>query len=429
MIEAKNALLLAADAILYFAALATLFRFRRSLGIGAFFCVLGVMHFIETYFASIFYVPLPFGVAASPGSAVLFTGKLVMLLLVYIREDGAVVRQPIYGLFIGNLLMAVLALVMRQHDLVPLAPGRVADLGFVDEMGALMLWGTLLLFVDSILIILLYERTRVRFGQRLLPRILVSAALVLTFDQVGFYIGLKVLIGADAGVMIGGWAAKMAAVAIYSVLAAIYLRRFEAATEDDAARRISDVFSILTYRERYEDLLASARRDGLTGVLDRGALETQGRMTVIKAMLAGRPVSLLIVDVDHFKEFNDRFGHAYGDVALRRIADTIMTCVRPSDQVFRFGGEEFVVICDGVNAAAGRNLGERIRRDIAYAADSAPGNTVSVGIASCAEDASNYDEMFAIADRRLYEAKNSGRNCVIGRPPGDGKSVRLAYSG
>src|SRR5699024_7446157 len=156
----------------------------------------------------------------------------------------------------------------------------------------------------------------------------------------------KMLIGADFTVMIGGWSAKMAAVAIYSALAVLYLRKFEPASEDDMSRRISDVFSTLTYRERYEDLLASSRRDALTGVLDRGALETQGRMSVIKAMLVGRPVSLLVVDVDHFKEFNDRFGHAFGDVALRRIADTIVACVRPADQVYRFGGEEFVVVCD-----------------------------------------------------------------------------------
>lgn len=427
MVELYNALLLCASAVIYFTALAALFRYRRSLGIGAFFCVLGVMHFIETYFASVIYVPLPFGVTASPGSAVLFTGKLVMLLLVYIREDAAVVRQPIYGLFIGNLLTVGLAFLMRQHDLVPLAPGRTADLAFIDEMGALMIWGTLLLLIDSILIVLVYEHTRRWFGQRLWPRIAFAAATVLTFDQIGFYLGLKVLIGADFTVMIGGWAAKMAAVAIYSALAVLYLRRFEPATDEDMSRRISDVFSTLTYRERYEDLLANARRDALTGVLDRGALETQGRMTVIKAMLAGRPVSLLVVDVDHFKEFNDRFGHALGDVALRRIADTIVACVRPADQVYRFGGEEFVVVCDGINAAAGRNIGERIRREVAAATDNAPGNTVSVGIASCAEDASNYDEMFAIADRRLYEAKNAGRNCVVGRST-DGKSVRLAYS-
>ena len=116
MVELNNLSLLAADALLYFAVLAGLFRLRHRLGIGAFFCALGVMHFIETYLASIFYISLPFGIVTSPGSSVLFTGKLMLLLLVYIREDAKVVRQPIYGLLIGNLLMVALAALMRHHD-------------------------------------------------------------------------------------------------------------------------------------------------------------------------------------------------------------------------------------------------------------------------------------------------------------------------
>src|SRR5262245_3856019 len=89
----NNLLLLAGDALLYFAVMAALFRARVRLGIGAFFCALGVMHFLETYLASIFYVALPLGIVTSPGSTVLFTGKLMMLLLVYIREDAVVVRS------------------------------------------------------------------------------------------------------------------------------------------------------------------------------------------------------------------------------------------------------------------------------------------------------------------------------------------------
>ena len=152
------------SAIIYFAILSALFRLRAHIGIGAFFCALGVMHFLETYLASVFYVALPFGIVTSPGSTVLFTGKLMLLLLVYIREDAVVVRQPIYGLLVGNLLMVVLAYLMRNHALMALAPDRVADLGFLDEMGALMVWGTGILFIDCILIILLYERSRVWFG-------------------------------------------------------------------------------------------------------------------------------------------------------------------------------------------------------------------------------------------------------------------------
>jgi Vitamin uptake-like sensor len=81
MAEFKNVLQLVADALLYFVVLASLLRARTRIGLGAFFCALGVMHFLETYLARILYVSLPFGIVTSPGSTVLFTGKLMMLLL------------------------------------------------------------------------------------------------------------------------------------------------------------------------------------------------------------------------------------------------------------------------------------------------------------------------------------------------------------
>jgi len=178
-----NALLLVADALIYFAVLAALFRARHRIGIGAFFCALGVMHFLETYLASIVYVALPFGIVTSPGSIVLFTGKLMLLLLVYIREDAVVVRQPIYGLLIGNLLLFALAFLTRHHGAESVLTNRHADFAFLDEMGALMVWGTLILFVDCILMILLYERSRAFFGSRLLVRLAITGALILSFDQ------------------------------------------------------------------------------------------------------------------------------------------------------------------------------------------------------------------------------------------------------
>lgn len=416
MSELKNILLLACDALIYFAVLAALFRGRKRFGIGLFFCALGVMHFIETYLASIFYVPLPLGIVTSPGSAVLFTGKVLMLLLVYIREDAAVVRQPIYGLLIGNLLMIALAFVMRQHDLVPLAPGRAADFHFLDEMGALMVWGTALLYIDCILIILLYERARVWVGNNVFLRVGLSGAAVLTFDQVGFYIGLNALTGAPLAVLTGGWIAKMGAVVLYAPLVGIYLRWLDRPLQQRrrAAPRISDIFDTLTYRERYEDLLARTGRDALTGALDRGRLETQGRHTVDEAAIAGRSISLLLVDIDHFKEFNDRFGHVAGDAVLKRIAQDIKATVRSADLVFRFGGEEFVVICDGMPSHAALALGDRIRRQIASGIDHGARVTASIGLATCAEDATDYEALFLVADRRLYQAKAAGRNCVVG---------------
>ena len=92
MPQLENVLLLIGEALLYFLALSALLRARTRVGLGAFFCALGVMHFLETYLASILYISLPFDIVSSPGSTVLFTGKLMMLLLLYIREDAVVVR-------------------------------------------------------------------------------------------------------------------------------------------------------------------------------------------------------------------------------------------------------------------------------------------------------------------------------------------------
>jgi diguanylate cyclase (GGDEF)-like protein len=432
MVEWYNLLLLAADALLYFFVLAGLFRLRHRLGIGAFFCALGVMHFIETYLASIIYVSLPLGIVTSPGSSVLFTGKLMLLLLVYIREDAKVVRQPIYGLLIGNLLMVALAALMRHHGLVALSPDRLADFGFLDEMGALMVWGTALLFIDCILIILIYEHSRAWLSDRILPRLALAGAVVLSFDQLGFYLGLNLLTGAPLSVLIGGWAAKMGAVAIYTLLVVGYLQWLERpAGRSSKAASISDVFEMLTYRERYEDLLARTGRDALTGMFDRGRLESQGRATIDDAGKTGRAVSLLLIDIDHFKSFNDRFGHAAGDAVIRRIAREIMATVRASDLVYRFGGEEFVVICEGLESGPALALGERVRREIAASIEGAAARvTVSVGIATCSAEAADYDTLFQIADLRLYQAKAAGRNCVIGERVASVETpVRLAYSG
>src|SRR5665647_2635863 len=348
MREFDNVLLLAGDAVLYFGALAALLRARSRIGLGAFFCALGVMHFLETYLASILYVALPLGIVTSPGSTVLFTGKLMLLLLLYIREDAVVVRQPIYGLLLGNVLLFALAFVMRHHAAIPLGADRAADFGFLNEMGALMVWGTAILFFDCIIMILLYERSRVWLGDHVWARLALCCALVLSFDQLAFYAGLHMLTGAGLPVLIGGWIAKMAAVAVYSVMGAVYLIYFERPLANRRVARIWDVFDTLTYRERYEDLLARTGCDALTGALDRHSLESYGRRAVETAAHAGRSLALLLIDIDHFKDFNDRFGHAAGDTVLKRVCKEIMGAARLSDFTYRFDGEEFVVIADGV---------------------------------------------------------------------------------
>jgi diguanylate cyclase (GGDEF)-like protein len=208
----------------------------------------------------------------------------------------------------------------------------------------------------------------------------------------------------------------MGAVAFYSVLAAVYLIYVERPIGRQKSPRIWDVFDTLTYRERYEDLLARTGCDALTGALDRHSLESYGRRAVEQAANDGHPLTLLLIDIDHFKAFNDRFGHAAGDRVLKRITAEIMTAARVSDFTYRFGGEEFVVVADGIAGLDAAALGERIRRKIAGmpAADAQARITASVGIATCPHDASDYDSLFEVADKRLYQAKAAGRNCVVG---------------
>ena len=413
----QNVVLLAAEIVLYFGAMAALFRLRHRVGLGVFICALGAMHFLETYLAAVLYLKFPFGIAISPGSSVLFTGKLIMLLLLYIREDAASVRQPIYGLLLGNFLMVGLVFVMRYHDVVAIGPGTGPDFSFMDQMGWLMVWGTMLLFIDSILIILLYESLAHRFAGHTTLRIWLSAMAVLTFDQVGFFLALHVFVGAPYSVLVGGWLAKMASALCFSILTGLYLRWFERPLEADRVPPlVADVFDSLTYRERYEDLLEKARHDSLTGALSRERFEADGIAFAAAAATSDEPLSLLVVDIDHFKGVNDRHGHAAGDQALRQIAALLESGKRGGDRLYRFGGEEFVLLCPALPAAYALRLAERLRMLVGGTKIAAIGETItiSVGVATTPEDGFDIDALFACADARLYSAKYAGRNRVWG---------------
>jgi len=415
----QNAFLLACEMVLYFAVMTTLFRMRDRFGIGIFFCALGAMHFLETYLAAILYIQFPLGITISPGSTVLFAGKLVMLLLVYMREDAAAVRQPIYGLLVGNLLTIGLVFLLRFHVLGAAIPGQSPDFEFMDQMGWLMIWGTLLLFADSLLIVLLYERLGAWLTRHRTLRIVLSAALVLTFDQVGFFAALHFLLGVPYAVFMGGWIAKLITGTIYALMTGFYLRYVEKGEERAIAPpKLSDLFDTLTYRQRYEALLRQSGRDSLTGLLDRGRFDREVARAVREAVEAGRPLSLLVIDLDHFKEINDRHGHVVGDDVLRHVAGEIAATTRGSDRIYRYGGEEFVVLCDGLVHAQAMLAADRLRRRVAATALPVLQRsiTASVGVATTPEDGVDLAELFAVADGRLYGAKEAGRDCVRGRP-------------
>lgn len=412
--QIENLVLLMVEAVFYFVFMAAILHMRHRIGIGVFVATLGVMHFLETYLAAVFYIQLPFGVI-SPGSSVLFSGKLMLILLLYVKEDAAVVRAPIYGLLAGNFLTVGLSQFLRHHETIGAVPGRLADLAFVDEMGWLMLWGTVLLYIDSIAIILLYERLGRRLRGNMAARFLLSGVAVLTFDQIGFYTALHLINGVSLKVFWGGWIAKMLAAVLFAVMISTYLRFSRLSPAEASARPISDIFNDLTFRERYEDLLDRSGRDALTGVLDRSRLETEAERVLTAAWTAGRPVALLMVDADDFKEVNDRFGHLAGDTALRQIADCFAKTVREQDLLFRFGGEEFLILCDNLSPEAAFARAEVLRQTVADALRRPDGLpiTVSIGVAAGPADGKALADLIAVADARLYRAKKGGRNRVV----------------
>jgi diguanylate cyclase (GGDEF)-like protein len=284
-------------------------------------------------------------------------------------------------------------------------------------MGGLMIWGTLLLFVDGILIILLYERSASWLGRNVTARIALSAAVVLSFDQVGFFLALYYFVGVPVEVLYGGWIGKMVAAVIFASLAGSYLRWFESEGGKLEIRpRLADVFDALTYRERYQALLEQTGRDGLTGLYDRGRLERQGPLRVADAIATAKAISLIFVDIDGFKATNDAHGHSSGDKVLRLVGNKLTETMRSSDNIYRYGGDEFVILSEGMSHEAALLVAERLRRVVESfsAAENLP-VTISIGVATCPSDGSSLSALFACADTRLYDAKFAGRNRVVGR--------------
>jgi diguanylate cyclase (GGDEF)-like protein len=164
-----------------------------------------------------------------------------------------------------------------------------------------------------------------------------------------------------------------------------------------------------------EELLALSLTDPLTGVRNRRALYDCAQHEIARAGRTGEPVTLLMVDVDHFKKVNDQHGHPVGDQVLREVAAAIVQTARGSDVVARFGGEEFAVLLIQTEQAAA--TAERLRAAIARLEVRAPQGpvkvTVSIGVASASGESIDFEALIRHADDALYKAKREGRDRVV----------------
>ncbi len=169
-------------------------------------------------------------------------------------------------------------------------------------------------------------------------------------------------------------------------------------------------------------LYEAATRDFLTGAYNKKFFVERLQEEFSFAHRHGRELSVLVLDIDHFKKVNDTYGHLAGDIAIKKIAHHLMSHTRKDDIVARFGGEEFVILMRDVPKAKAHQLGEIIRAGIAEISIKSGQNhfgiTVSVGVATLNQQSraqfERFENLIDEADKRLYEAKSTGRNRVCG---------------
>lgn len=174
---------------------------------------------------------------------------------------------------------------------------------------------------------------------------------------------------------------------------------------------------ITSEKAREAELIQQATRDPLTDLLNRRGFDEVATLAVANTVRQRRPLSLAMIDIDHFKRINDSIGHAGGDLALQHLSQIMREAFRRNDVVARFGGEEFVVLLSGADLAHALSIMDAFRRKVSKSLVKLPGGatqamTVSIGVACSNAGKPQIPALITQADAAMFEAKNRGRNLV-----------------
>lgn len=185
---------------------------------------------------------------------------------------------------------------------------------------------------------------------------------------------------------------------------------------EELAARLGNLLMLRELFDRLESqhelVKEMALRDRLTSLHNRHHLDAEMPRLMAEAQQKGSPLTLVVVDIDHFKKVNDRYGHSRGDEVLIAVADILRVVARGQHQVVRYGGEEFVLALPGSTTIQAGLGAERLREKIAAANPGGLAVTASFGVATL-KPGENFDQLFSRADAALYEAKRGGRNQVV----------------
>ncbi len=288
-----------------------------------------------------------------------------------VRVPGIAIATTLYDIVAVSTVLVLVALTGR-----PLVAAN-----------SQVLWGVYLLLIAM---------TSIRFDLRLC--LLAGLASSVTYGLVVAWIAttwdLVSLGESDPGYAGFGWATQFGRIVLMMVATAL------------AAGMIA----------RSRRLIAASGTDRLTGLANRALFEQRLFAEIARVERRGGMLALAFIDLDHFKEFNDRYGHATGDAALRAVAHAFAGEVRAEDVLARWGGEEFVLVMPGTRAAQAVSLLERVRRtlrDTRLGAADARGLGFSAGLAEYPADGPGAHALLEAADRRMIEAKRSGRDRTV----------------
>lgn len=169
----------------------------------------------------------------------------------------------------------------------------------------------------------------------------------------------------------------------------------------------------ITIRRQHLQLQEIAMHDALTGLYNRHYLLDQFSKRLSHAARHGNELSLLVIDIDHFKQVNDTHGHKAGDNILKAVATILEKNCRKEDIAVRFGGEEFVVLLEHCNLDSAQRIAEKMRAEIELAQPEGIKITASFGLSELSETSNSFDSLFNRADEAMYAAKEAGRNKVV----------------
>ncbi len=268
-----------------------------------------------------------------------------------------------------------------------------------------------------------YKRTG-PVGNATLPAQLDGIVRLYSYRRMDSY-PLLVIVGVSKDDILSGW--RSSAGQLFGGIGVVVLMLALVGTRLVRQIRIRDELEkeLLSARERLQERNAAltelAERDGLTGISNRRHFEEALQREIARAARSGKPLSLIMLDVDYFKKYNDHYGHVAGDNCLQQIAAVLPVSLdRPSDFPARYGGEEFIVLLPETSGHGAFQVAERIRSsvcalDIEHAGSPAGVVTVSLGVCTARVDADSLPAPEALveqADCQLYEAKRLGRNRV-----------------